>query len=110
MKVILILLSFVVLLLSTVPCAAFGKGSSFDTHKNCQENSKDCGDDCDGKCSPFYSCGSCLGFTIQIHFSSPEFKLAIIAYDAPKTTTYKAFAYSSFICKIWQPPKINKLV
>ncbi|PJJ07634.1 hypothetical protein CLU83_0822 [Flavobacterium sp. 1] len=107
MKTFATIVSFIVLFLSTVPCSAFANHSVCNIEKNCEDNSHDCGNDCNGKCSPFYSCGTCVGFTINLtsaHFSK---NLDFATDDIEQPRSYDKFINSSFICKIWQPPKIS---
>ena len=88
-------------------CSAYAKHSECSMEKSCENDSHECGNDCNGKCSPFYTCGTCVGFTINcstFYFvQKPDFNsdiaIAIISYDK--------FVNSSYICKIWQPPKIS---
>jgi hypothetical protein len=105
-KIFLTILSFIVLLLSTVPCNAFAKDSECVVEKDCENDSLDCGMDCNGKCSPFYSCGSCVGFTINFNSIFFTEKLEFIPDEVSKTLSYNQFVDSSFLCKIWQPPKV----
>ncbi|WP_343698002.1 DUF6660 family protein [Flavobacterium sp.] len=107
MKIWVTILSFIVLFLSTVPCSAFAKHSECRVEKNCKGEYHDCGDECNGKCSPFYSCGTCIGFTINFNSSIITEKLEFTIEEASQTLSYYKFVDSSFICKIWQPPKIS---
>jgi hypothetical protein len=106
-KALATIISFIVLFLSTVPCSALVKHSKCAVEKNCGNDSHDCGNDCNGKCSPFYSCGTCVGFTINFNSAVITEKLEFILHDVSPTPTYNKFVDSSFICKIWQPPKIS---
>jgi len=101
------ILSFIVLFLSTVPCSAFAKHSECGVEKNCENDSHDCGNECNGKCSPFYSCGTCIGFTINWNSVIITEKLEFKLDEVSQTPSYNKFVDSSFICKIWQPPKIS---
>ncbi|OXA92067.1 DUF6660 family protein [Flavobacterium hercynium] len=107
MKILVTILSFIVLLLSTVPCSAFTKHSKCSVEKNCENDSHDCGKECNGKCSPFYSCGTCVGFTINSNSVIITEKLEFIIEEAQQTLSYNKFVDSSFFCKIWQPPKTS---
>lgn len=106
MKIWVTLLSIVVLFLSTVPCSAYSKHSKCNAEKNCENDSHDCGEDCNGKCSPFYSCGNCIGFTITQTSKIVSEKLDITANEILQPIFYNRLVDSSFFCKIWQPPKI----
>jgi hypothetical protein len=105
-KIWVTILSFIVLFLSTVPCSAYAKHLKCDAEKNCENESHDCGNDCNGKCSPFYSCGSCIGFTINFTSITITEKLEFESDEIIQISSYDKFVDSSFICKIWQPPKI----
>jgi len=106
-KIWITLLSFFVLLLSTVPCTALPSASKCSLEKECESQSHDCGNDCSGKCSPFYSCGGCIGFTTMTTSALINEKALLISTKTVKTTTYNKFGNSAFIFKIWQPPKIS---
>jgi hypothetical protein len=105
-KIWIIFLSFLVLILSTVPCTALPSASKCSIEKECESTSHECGSNCKGKCSPFYSCGGCIGFTMMSSSSLITEKTLIISDKMVKAITYDKFVHSSFICKIWQPPKI----
>lgn len=105
MKIWVTIVLFTVLFLSTVPCSACAVQSACGVEKNCENDSDDCGNDCNGKCSPFYSCGSCIGFTINFNSTTISEKIDFITDEIAQPLSYDKFVYSSFICKIWQPPK-----
>lgn len=105
MKIWVTILSITVLFLSTVPCSAYAKQSECSLEKKCENDSDDCGNDCNGKCSPFYSCGSCIGFAINFSFTPISEKLDFSTDEIVQPLSYDKFVYSSFICNIWQPPK-----
>ncbi|WP_160374877.1 hypothetical protein [Flavobacterium hydrocarbonoxydans] len=106
MKTWVIFISIVVLLLATVPCSAFSKHSECNVEKNCKNDPHDCEHECNGKCSPFYSCGSCTGFPITHTSILISEKLEFTTNAILQPISYDKFVDSSFICKIWQPPKI----
>lgn len=106
MKICVTILSFIVLFLSTVPCSAYDKHSECGVEKSCANDSHECGDNCNGKCSPFYTCGTCIGFTINFTPFTITEKLDLTADEIAQPLSYDKFVDSSFICKIWQPPKI----
>jgi len=74
--------------------------------KSCENDSHECGNDCNGKCSPFYSCGNCIGFTINFNPFTIVEKMDFNSDEIAQIISYDKFVDSSFICKIWQPPKI----
>jgi hypothetical protein len=47
-----------------------------------------------------------MGFTINIASIWISEKLEFVTDDVAQPLSYDKFVYSSFICKIWQPPKI----
>jgi hypothetical protein len=104
-KIWVTLLSIIVLFLSTVPCSAYSKHSECNVEKNCKNDSHSCGNDCNGKCSPFYACGSCVGFTITQTSLLISEKLEFTTTEILQPISYDKFVDSSFFCKIWQPPK-----
>ena len=106
MKIWVTILSFILLFFSTVPCSAYAKCSACGVENNC-ENDSDCDKDCNGKCSPFHSCSTCIGFTTNLTAITFSEKLDFISDEIAQSLSYDNFVYSSFICKIWQPPKIS---
>lgn len=107
MKTFATIVLFIVLFLSTVPCTAYAKHSECGIEINCEKDSHDCGNDCNGKCSPFYSCGTCVGFTLNLTSSLFSKSLDFTTNEIVQPISYNKFVDSSFICKIWQPPKIS---
>jgi hypothetical protein len=106
MKILVSILSFIVLTLSTLPCYKYHSEDNCKVEKQCDNHTKKCNDDCKDNCSPFYSCGNCIGF-ISI-FSTPlPFSKTIVNYTTSvEPITYNNPIHSTFFCKIWQPPKI----
>ncbi|WP_420828668.1 DUF6660 family protein [Maribacter polysaccharolyticus] len=57
-----------------------------------------------GSCSPFFTCGNCVGFTLTtVHFSLPP--QTDITPDL--VTMYHCNFLSGFEMPIWQPPQIR---
>ncbi|RTE55368.1 hypothetical protein EHW67_02010 [Arenibacter aquaticus] len=57
-----------------------------------------------GSCSPFYTCGNCVGFT----FPMVSFSLTPQTVLLPNlVATYNRTFLSEFHMAIWQPPKIG---
>ena len=102
MKTLVLLLSIIVLVLSIAPCSACDKDKSI-CEKDCKETSKHCDNNCKA-CSPFYSCGTCIGFvfpySISINLPKEGSKISL------KEIVYQDVFISSFANTIWQPPKI----
>jgi len=104
MKVMVSILSFIVVILSTLPCYAYDNEVKHQIEKQCDDHSRKCDDTCNGNCSPFYSCGTCIGFVFNFTSS------LLIIKPIPNTTSelpvsYNSPFHSDFFCKIWQPPK-----
>ena len=105
-KFISILLVFYVLLLSVQPCCADDNCAN-DEHSVKTEkstNSQHHDKDCNGHCSPFFTCGTCAGViyhsvTFSIEPQAIEFTTLVSIYNP-------AFV-SEFNFSFWQPPKIS---
>ncbi|MGA9639607.1 hypothetical protein [Flavobacterium sp.] len=69
-----------------------------------QEHHKD---SCNSICSPFFSCGTCVGFTFPSgnFFVVPENNFTFI--ETHLVSTYTPQLQSQFNRAIWQPPKIS---
>jgi|LauGreDrversion4_2_1035121.scaffolds.fasta_scaffold231513_2 hypothetical protein len=105
-RLIAFILSIFVLVLSTMPCCNVGHEASekYCTEKQSGTNSQQQDDDCGSNCSPFYSCGTCVGFTFA---SSYQFiKPVILAPGLSKLIPYQKNFSAGFYGKVWQPPKI----
>ena len=105
MKLICYLLSFYVLLLSTVPCCSDANcdTSVKQNNNNCTATAKANANACSA-CSPFYSCCSGVAFTFStaiIDFNK------IVFVKEHLTIFYKSYPLTYFTAKIWQPPKLN---
>ncbi len=102
--------------LSMVPCCAPAAGaietvSSENSTDCCENESCSSEEDNTGKedkncdtCSPFFTCGSCSGFTFMPALSP-------LSHLVPPTkTTYSSFElqiHSEYFETKWQPPKIS---
>ncbi|SHI73849.1 hypothetical protein [Flavobacterium terrae] len=106
MKIMVSILSFIVVVLSVVPCYAYHGDSKHQIETQHEENSGKCDDDCDGNCSPFYSCGTCTGFISEVTVSFKIDRILIHEDTSMQPYSYKNPIYSAFFCSIWQPPKI----
>lgn len=112
MKLVSFILSVYVLLLSVQPCCTEDNCTDEVTVAATEQAAAPREDvpklplekECDTHCSPFYTCGSCAGFTP-----------AIALYVMPSsiiTTTHATFGYTTSLFSevehaIWQPPKIS---
>jgi hypothetical protein len=68
-------------------------------HKCTEEN-----DDCCKDCSPFYVCGTCIGFTFPI-FAAFAFVVPFKALQ--HDTVYVPVELPMVTTPIWQPPKLS---
>jgi len=102
-KLFAFLLSLFVVILTTVPCCAVEEGQA---HHNEQKEKKcaDKDDDCCKDCSPFYVCGTCVGFTISNH--SPV-TFVVYLRTIQHDSVYIPVKLSYITSSIWQPPKLS---
>lgn len=116
MRLLAIIMIFLVSGMSAVPCCPPVVRAMDHTAQNdpaddcCSKEDKDHGStasDNESKgctsCSPFFSCGSCSGFTMQ---SDSQ----VIAINSPFTIVYSSFkmqVVSEYSEAKWQPPKIS---
>lgn len=108
-KYLSLILSIYILVLTVRPCCDDNKCAD-DPHQterlvnnhNPDDHHQD--EDHRNACSPFYTCGSCTGFTFtSLNFSlSPETVLV-----QNNVSTYHHTFFSEFYIAIWQPPKIG---
>jgi hypothetical protein len=54
--------------------------------------------------TPFYSCGNCLCFPLQLQVQTTNFRSKIIYLSKSQTYNYQFQGGSSFNDTIWQPP------
>lgn len=116
MKVFALVILSIVLSLSLVPCctpvAAIAENTEKITSDACcsheSENSNE--DATEGNensctaCSPFFSCGSCIGFT----FSSFNYYFDISGpFKGSSFQLLDMQVNSEYFNKMWQPPKIG---
>lgn len=105
MKIFCFILSIYVLVLSTVPCCSDDNCIDETKTEQTDKHSKDEHQGC-GTCSPFLTCGTCVGFTftnasLTFEPSKIFFKSALLI------PSYENHFANDFISKIWQPPKIS---
>ena len=100
-KFIALLLSVVVLTLTSVPCCGMQKNST--EQYNAQDHSKD-EDDCGQSCSPFYSCNTCIGFTISNYLKE---SFAINLRPVLHNSIYLTVELPQTTSSIWQPPQLR---
>jgi hypothetical protein len=102
-----LLLSLIVLTLTTVPCCAVEdneaqvhKSSQKEKHDKCSEDQ----DDCCKNCSPFYVCGTCIGFTLN---SQTVFTFIIHLKPIQHNSIFIPVELAPLSFSIWQPPKLS---
>lgn len=107
MKIIALFLSVIVLILTLVPCCAL-EGNDGHEHQTVQKEidhqctEKD--DNCCKDCSPFYVCGTCIGFTFT-GFSA--FVFIVPFKPILHNTVYLPVELPLVSTPIWQPPKLG---
>ena len=100
-KIIAFILAAYVLCCSIIPCCVDDKCADEMTN-TAQGHQQD--DDCKGNCSPFFACGSCAGFSVDVQ----SFELTPVVLD--DRSTYSAFyicSHSEYFPNFWQPPKLS---
>jgi hypothetical protein len=109
-KIIAVILALFVISLSMVPCCPpesekiVAKHSFSEDEHNHDVNSESnhCDDNCKA-CSPFFTCGSCVGVTFQLGsinlLDQEPFSKDL---DFPLSVSFLSFYFN----KLWQPPKI----
>lgn len=106
MKLISLFLCIVVLTLTLVPCCALEENDGH-AHQTVQKEQHECNeqdDDCCKDCSPFYVCGTCIGFTFA---SQATLTFALQVKPVQHNTVYIPIELSTVSTAIWQPPKIS---
>lgn len=106
MKIFCFILSIYVLVLSTVPCCADDNCiDETKTEQSNQHSQEDHQDSC-GTCSPFLTCGTCVGFTLT-KFTLTFDTSKVFIKSVKMLPSYKNHFVKDLISKIWQPPKIS---
>ncbi len=104
MKIVALIMAFLVLALSVMPCA--DAGTAFNDGKAKSEITKATDrqdhDDSDA-CSPFCHCACCAGFSIN-HFIASI--IVIPPYGSNPTGSFLPAAVIEVVLPIWQPPQI----
>lgn len=105
-RIVTFILSVFVLVLSTMPCCTVvhEAAEKCAIQKQADNDSQQQDDDCDSNCSPFYSCGTCVGFTSASCY--PFIKPVTLAPGISKLIPYQENFSAGFSGKVWQPPKI----
>ncbi|QHS56645.1 hypothetical protein GWR56_14245 [Mucilaginibacter sp. 14171R-50] len=101
MKLLCILFAFVVVYLAVKPCCT---DSDCDAIAKTEQAAKSKAKSCAG-CSPFFSCGTCAGFTVTKPVSATL--LFFAARAAQVYTPYQQPEVKEISSSIWQPPKLG---
>ena len=105
-KLLCLLLSFYVMLLSLKPCCSDNdcRDNKDVSKKELSRNASSKEKECQG-CSPFFTCGSCVGFILAKPFTS---SLKPIAETPAKIYgAYQQPYVQQVSLSIWQPPKLG---
>lgn len=105
MKSIALLLSFIVLMLTATPCCAFeaeGDHGQDSLQKEKHADDQQSGDCCKD-CSPFYVCGTCIGFTFN---TQQAITFTVMLKTVMHNTAYVPVELPLIPLAIWQPPKL----
>jgi hypothetical protein len=103
-RFIALFLSFIVFTLTISPCCAI-EDSKRHTNESRQKDECDKqSDDCCKDCSPFYVCGTYIGFTL-IYQQAVTLNLPI--QPVKHNTAYIPVKLPVIPLAIWQPPKLS---
>jgi len=89
-----------------MPCCALEE-REVHIQKNDQKENHECPeseDNCCKECSPFYVCGTCIGFTFT---NQPILAFTIQVKPVQHNTAYIPVELPTIPAVIWQPPKIG---
>ncbi|WP_394331160.1 DUF6660 family protein [Arcticibacter svalbardensis] len=103
MKLFAFFLSTIVLGLTLIPCCALDEVSEVHSIEIGHKISHSCDDRC-SDCSPFYVCGACVGFSLNI-VSAITFGLQAIPVQHKTLHIHDELPKS--LSSIWQPPKLS---
>ncbi|ATP56915.1 hypothetical protein CPT03_10705 [Pedobacter ginsengisoli] len=105
MKFLALFLAIVVITLTITPCCAL-EGAEIHAHETTQKGKHECNeksDECCKDCSPFYVCGTCVGFTFA---SQSLLTFAVQLKPVQHNTAYIPVELPIIPSVIWQPPKL----
>ncbi|WP_432803749.1 hypothetical protein [Chitinophaga horti] len=92
-----------------MPCCAIESAFTTEHQQNQGVSEKsghhEQGDDCCGHCSPFYTCGTCVGFVLAAPLVYPSGYLA--CEPSEQFSLYLQSALQGLPASIWQPPRIG---
>ena len=101
-KFLYLIFSFYLLILAIKPCCADDNCQEKETEKTATNSSHP--EDCK-ECSPFFTCGSCSGFTISASFV--QLAPSVNDYFLHRFTSYKEPSLQEISHSVWQPPKLG---
>lgn len=99
-------MSIIVLTLTITPCCSMGGTESYE-HETVHKDKHECGeqdDDCCKDCSPFYVCGTCIGFTFN---TQRPINFTVVVRPVKHDTAYILTELPLNPLSIWQPPKLS---
>jgi hypothetical protein len=96
MRILVVLLSFLILVLSGFPCCAD------DCSEKAVSEQQEAGDPGDELCSPFLNCGTCNAVVLPEEPSEMPFLEPVSASVTREAVERPAFEFSF---RIWQPPR-----
>jgi hypothetical protein len=106
-KLLTILFSIYIIVLSCLPCADAGKAvgkSSVTVHTEKQSTTDEHSDDA---CSPFCICNCCHYSDFHKTTDSIIKGISLAIFIEEQTTEYTSTLFSTFQNSIWQPPQIS---
>lgn len=100
LKILTYILSFYVLFCTVVPCNLFDKCEEPEQTVNTSKSIpvKDC-----NNCSPFSTCASCHGFTIN---QEKALLIPVVFYNKTMYNSYSFSAKSEYSFSFFQPPRL----
>nr|WP_315202064.1 DUF6660 family protein [uncultured Flavobacterium sp.] len=107
MKLLNTILSFIFLILSSMPCADMETNNSAHTKTEFVSNDNNHSHNKENDlCSPFCTC-NCCGAQVLSYQANVVFDFSTISAVITKSLpTYKSIFSSNFFGSIWQPPQI----
>jgi len=105
-KFIALFLAFIVVMLTITPCCAVeeSEGHTHETMKNEKHQCDEQDGDCYSDCSPFYVCGTCIGFTFT---TQQLITFTVQLKPVQHNTAYIPVELLLIPLAIWQPPKLS---
>ena len=101
LKFITSILAACVLCCSVIPCCV-DDNCADEITAGAQPHQQD--DDCKGNCSPFFACGSCTGFSVNVQ----SLEISPVPLTGhPVYATFYICPQSEYFPTFWQPPKLS---